>query len=160
MARSAAEAKNSKGFRNMKIWFRGSGWAPRVVAARFLFAFYSKEVDSPMRVGIELWIERLERDCHFGCPGMRRLIYVGRTLQPAFQIGQRSVRNCEVDPHSVGADLKFFVFMGPGGIRLDKDFSNIAVPQVVTVPVCVRIFEYVKFAEFALEAQIELLIAP
>jgi hypothetical protein len=37
----------------------------------------------------------------------------------------------EIEPHAVGAGLEFEVTLGIGGVWLEKDFGDVAVPEMV-----------------------------
>jgi hypothetical protein len=59
------------------------------------------------------------------------VIHDDAAAQAASQIPSLAVRDIQIDPHAVGADFEFEVAVGIGGVRLEKDFGDIAVPEMV-----------------------------
>ena len=47
------------------------------------------------------------------------------------QVLAGAVVDGEIEPHAVGTDFEFEVTQGIGGVWLEKDFGDVAVPEVV-----------------------------
>jgi len=63
-------------------------------------------------------------------------------MQAAFYVLKRSVCDFQIDPKAVGAYLEFLVAARLLRIKLQENFSDIAVPKLVAAAVSVGAFEY------------------
>ena len=115
----------------MKVWLRSVGGLPGRIKSWLGWSFDAKEIDAPERGGVEGLGEAFHGDGQFGGPCFFRFIDTYAALQAAFYVLKRSVCDFQIDPKAVGAYLEFFVVARLLRIRLQENFSDIAVPKLV-----------------------------
>ena len=59
------------------------------------------------------------------------MIHGDAAAEGAVQVLAGAVVDGEIEPHAVGTDFEFEVTQGIGGVWLEKDFGDVAVPKVV-----------------------------
>ncbi len=47
----------------------------------------------------------------------------------------------QIDPHAVGTDFELLVALGIGGVRAEKDFGDVAIPEPVATAIGVGVRE-------------------
>lgn len=115
----------------MEIGDGGVGRAPGGVEAGFGGAFDAEEIQAPGGGGVEGRGEAVHGDGEFGDPNLPRVIHADAAAEGAVQVLAGAMVEGEIEPHGVGADFEFEVALGIGGVRLEKDFGDVTVPEVV-----------------------------
>ncbi len=95
-----------------------------------------------------------------GRPAVCPLIEKHGSRHSAPKIRQSAGKNIQINPHSVGAYFEFPVVAWARGVRLQKSFRHIAVPQLVAAPAAFGIFEKIEFAVAAFKSQVQGLRRP
>ncbi len=72
-----------------------------------------------------------QRDSNFRGPDFLFFINVRAALHSRVWVRAIAVFDVEVYPVAIGAYFKFEIVAGVGGVRLEKDFDDIPVPQMV-----------------------------
>src|SRR5215469_6746657 len=153
---SFVEPQHAKFFRYMKVRLRCACGLPGEVRPWFRAAFDAIEVCSPGLVRAEMRRQRGGGNRKFRGPHARLPVQEDRSPEPALQISQTGRRNIEVNPHPVGRDFKFLVVARARGIRLQESLRHVAVPKMISAPVCFRIFKNAKLAIAALKPEVEM----
>lgn len=125
----------------MEVWLRSVGGLPGRIKAWLGRSFDAKEIGAPDRNGGESLREALHGDGQFGGPCFFRFIDKYAALQAAFYVLKRSVCNFQIDPKAVGAYLEFFVAARLLRIRLQENFGDIAVPQLIAAAASIGVIK-------------------
>ena len=64
----------------------------------------------------------------FRRPNLRFFVDVRAAFHAGVGVGAFSVFNVEINPKAIGANFEFEVVAGISGIRLKKDFDDVAIP--------------------------------
>ena len=64
-------------------------------------------------------------------PDLFLFVDVRAAFHSGVRIGTLAVRNIEVNPITVGADFEFKIVAGIGGVGLEKNFNDVAVPEMI-----------------------------
>src|SRR5581483_7683738 len=86
---------------------------------------------------------------------MRCVIEPDGALHAAFQVLQRTGRDIQVDPVTIGGNLKFLVVPGTRRVGLEKYLGDIAVPEMVAASMGIGIGEGKELAVTAHKAQVK-----
>lgn len=125
----------------MKVWLRCVGGLPGRIKAWLGWSFDAKEIGAPEGGRVESLREAFHGDGQFGGPCFFRFIDTYAALQTALYVLKRSVCDFQIDPKAVWAYLEFLVAPWLLRIRLQENFGDIAVPQLIAAAVSVGVFE-------------------
>src|SRR5260370_37759021 len=98
--------------------------------------------------------------CYLRSTSMLVCVLHYRLLQADRHIRKSSLKNIEINPHSVGSHFELPVVAFPHRIRLQECFGYVPVPQVVAATIGIGVREHMQLAIPAFESQIQHLRRP
>lgn len=126
----SAEQEIAEGGGDVEIGLRGMRGAPGRVETRLGSAFDPKEIDSPGNCGIKRRSEGAHGNGELSGPDFLADSKAHAALHAAPGVEFFTRANVDINPETVGTDLKLEIAAGFGGIRLEEDFSNVAIPEL------------------------------
>jgi len=110
---------------------RSIGWPPGGIKARLGGAFNAEKIGAPDRRRAEVESETAKRYSDLCCPYFGFFVDVGAAFHAEVRVGALAMFDVEVNPKAVGADFEFEIVAGISGVRLEKDFDYVAIPQMI-----------------------------
>ena len=132
---------------------------PARIKTRLGRPFHAKKVYPPIGLRIEICKQLLNREGNFRRPQLLLLIQVYPRLHSALRISFVPGWSVQIDiqiyPHSIWTDFEFPITMRIRRIRLQKNFRNVAIPELIAPAVGVAVRIGGEVAISALKAQVE-----
>jgi hypothetical protein len=126
-----AKDKLAEGGWDVEVWDGGVGGAPGGIEAGLGRALDAEEIDAPDCAGIEIGCQAIHGEGDFRDPKLLRGLHGDAAAETAAQILGVAMCDIEIDPHAIGTDFEFFVAQRIRRVWLEKDFGDVAVPELV-----------------------------
>src|SRR6266478_2245035 len=154
------ERQFSKHFRNVEIrdgCFRG---LPRGIKARLSTSFDTVKIHSPSSSSIEARNEAFHRQHELRDPSLGRFIQNNAALQTTLQVMLLAWCNVQIDPKSIRTDFEFLVPAELRRVGLQKNFRDVAIPELIAASIGLGIRKNANDAEFCLKSDKKRLACP